>query len=165
MDRTEPTLRPAKSAKDAINAMYADGSAKTGLSDYLASSAKEIINSASNTKKRDDKSAASLHRRDAGQRESVRPSASALLRQAAPKPPQKPKPVTGSVDPLAGRAEVAVTRSAAKQAKSNSSTAPVVRTSLKLGPKKPPLISRAPASSRNSARRPAGDTLRTKNSP
>ncbi len=162
MDRTEPTLRPAKSAKDAINAMYADGSAKTGLSDYLASSAKEIINSASNTKKRDDKSAASLHRRDAGQRESVRPSASALLRQAAPKPPQKPKPVTGSVDPLAGRAEVAVTRSAAKQAKSNSSTAPVVRTSLKLGPKKPPLISRAPASSRNSARRPAGDTLRTK---
>lgn len=164
MDHTEPTPQPAKSAKDAINAMYAAGAKKTGLGDYLASSAKEIINSASSTKKRDDKSAASLHRRDPGHRESVRPSASALMRQAAPKPPEKPKPIDGSVDPLASRAEVAVARSVTKRAKSSTSSpsAPVVRTSLKLGPKKPPLISKAPVTSRNSARRPAGDALRTK---
>lgn len=162
MDRTEPTLRPAKSAKDAINAMYATGANKTGLGDYLASSAKEIINSAPNTKKREDKSASSLHRRDSGHRESVRPSASALMRQAAPKPTPKPKPITSSVDPLASKAEVAVARSVASRAKTStsSSVTPVVRTSLKLGPKKPPIISRAPASSRNSSRRPAGDALR-----
>lgn len=165
MDRTEPTPQPAKSAKDAINAMYAAGSAKTGLGDYLASSAKEIINSTSSAKKRDDKSAASLHRRDTGRRESIRPSASALLRPAAPRPPLKPKPISNSVDPLASKTEVAAARSVAQRAKSNtasSSASSVVHTSLKLGPKKPPLISRAPASSRNSARRPVGDALRAK---
>lgn len=161
---SEPTLRPAKSAKDAINAMYAAGTKKTGLSDYLASSAKEIINSTPSAKKRDDKSAASLHRHDTNRRESVRPSASTLLRQAAPKSPQKPKPIASSVDPLASRAEIAVARSVAQRAKSSptSSTAAMVRTSLKLGPKKPPIVSRAPASSLNSARRPAGDALRAK---
>lgn len=164
MDQTEPTLKPAKSAKDAINAMYADGAAKTGLGDYLASSAKEIINASPSTKKRDSKSASSLHRHDGGRRESVRPSASSLLRQAAPKPPQKPKPIENSVDPLAVETEVAVAKSATKRVESASvSTAPsVVRTSLKLGPKKPPVISRAPAVAKNSARRPAGDTLRAK---
>lgn len=165
MDRTEPTPQPAKSAKDAINAMYATGAAKTGLSDYLASSAKEIINAAPSTKKRDQKSASSLHRHDSGHRESTRPSASALMRQAAPKPPLKPKPIASSVDPLASKAEVAAQRSAAQRAKARttgSSSASVVRTSLKLGPKKPPMISKAPAVSRNSARRPAGDTLRAK---
>lgn len=160
---SEPTPQPAKSAKDAINAMYAAGAKKTGLSDYLASSAKEIINSTPSAKKRDDKSAASLHRHD-NRRESVRPSASTLLRQAAPKSPQKPKPIASSVDPLTSKAEIAVARSVANRAKTSSTspTAAVVRTSLKLGPKKPPLISRAPASSLNSARRPAGDTLRAK---
>lgn len=164
MDRTEPTPQPAKSAKDAINAMYAAGANKTGLSDYLASSAKEIINSSPSAKAHDDKSAASLHRRDPGHRESVRPSASALMRQAAPKPSPKPKPVASSVDPLASRAEVTVARSVTERAKSStaSSATPVVRTSLKLGPKKPPLVSKAPAAARNSARRPAGDTLRAK---
>lgn len=168
MDRTEPIPQPAKSAKDAINAMYAAGANKTGLSDYLATSAKEIINATPSTKKRDTKSAASLHSHDSGRRrESVRPSASALLRQAAPKPAKAPKPITGSVDPLASRTEVAVTRSATKRAKpsTSSSSAPVVRTSLSLGPKKPPMISKAPAVSRNSARRPAGDTLRAKKQP
>lgn len=160
---SEPTPQPAKSAKDAINAMYAAGAKKTGLSDYLASSAKEIINSTPSAKKRDDKSAASLHRHD-NRRESVRPSASTLLRQAAPKSPQKPKPIASSVDPLTSKAEIAVARSVANRAKTSSAspTTAVVRTSLKLGPKKPPLVSRAPASSLNSARRPAGDTLHAK---
>ena len=55
-----PPVAPVRSAKDAINAMYAQGGDKK-LSNYLATSAKEIIN-ASTRPGGDTRSASNLHR-------------------------------------------------------------------------------------------------------
>lgn len=141
-----PDARPIRSAKDAINAMYA-ASPDTRLSSYLASTAKEIINASAaaggEKPSLNAKSASSLHHKS-GQRkmESTRPSASALFRMAKSKsertPP--PRPTTNSADPLLETdAPVVTKRSSSKE---NSQVVPVVRTSLKLAPKpkKPPVV-------------------------
>lgn len=78
---TPPAPTPVRSAKDAINAMYAAES-PARLSDYLGASAKEIIN-ASARPATDSKSASSLHHASNQRRlETARPSASALFRAA-----------------------------------------------------------------------------------
>ena len=94
--------RPVRSAKDAINAMYAADPDKR-LSSYLASTAKDIINASGEKPVSDSKSAASLHHQSGRRKmESTRPSASALFRMAKSKsertPP--PRPVTNAADPL-----------------------------------------------------------------
>ncbi len=103
---TKPVV--VQSAKDAINAMYAKKSS-SGLSDYLADSSKELDSLHSNQKSGTDaKSAASIHRHSSARKmESVRTSASALLKVAGSKNSKK------SAQPL------------------------VTRTSLELNPKKP----------------------------
>lgn len=107
-------VTPVRSAKDAINAMYANNSGH-GLSDYLATSAKDIIN-ASSRAGGDSKSAANLHRGSINhQLESARPSASSILKSDRPKT--------------------------------------VVKTSLKLGPKKAPSVVNPQTLQRNTSRR------------
>lgn len=138
-------VRPVRSAKDAINAMYAADPDKR-LSSYLASTAKEIINASAagnsvENPSADAKSASSLHHSSSQRRmESTRPSASAIFRMAKSKsertPP--PRPAVNSADPLLEvEAPVVVKRTKPKE---NSNTVPVVHTSLKLAPKKPPVV-------------------------
>jgi len=150
-----------RSAKDAINAMYAADSDRK-LSSYLASTAKEIINtnaasSPSDKPLTDAKSASSLHHNsDQRKLESTRPSASAIFRMAKSKsertPP--PRPVTNSVDPLL-EAEAPVVVHPPKP-KAAPNVIPVVHTSLKLAPKKPPVVVRTqPAAPSRTNLRPA----------
>lgn len=75
---------PVRSAKEAINAMYA-GENPARLSDYLGASAKEIINATARgaASDRDAKSASSLHHASSQRKiEASRPSASAIFRAA-----------------------------------------------------------------------------------
>lgn len=76
-------VTPVKSAKDAINAMYAADPSKR-LSQYLATSAKDIINASADNKASGSRSAASLHHSSSQRRlKSVRPSASAIFNNSA----------------------------------------------------------------------------------
>ncbi len=79
----KPPVVPVRSAKEAINAMYAAEN-PARLSDYLGTSAKEIINnSRSAASDRDAKSASSLHHASSQRKmEATRPSASAIFRAA-----------------------------------------------------------------------------------
>ncbi len=132
---------PVKSAKDAINAMYAS-EASNRLSKYLANSAKEIIN-ASGKPASDHKSAANLHGGSIQRSmESARPSASGLLRQAKAEPTVIPDDTSNSADPLAKRTAPAVRVKKRPAPASTPQVAPVVRTSLKLGPKRTPIVAR-----------------------
>lgn len=137
---TPPDGRPVRSAKDAINAMYAADPDKR-LSSYLASTAKDIINASGEKLSSDSKSAASLHHQSGRRKmESTRPSASALFRMAKSKsertPP--PRPTTNAADPLVEAETPIVVKRATPKTK--ESVPPVVRTSLKLAPKKPPVV-------------------------
>lgn len=134
--------QPVRSAKEAINAMYAQDASKRSLSDYLASSAKEIINAGG--RNIDHKSAASMHHHTTSHTaETARPSAAGFLRTAAVAPEVISTDVSGGMDPLAQKAapmpQKTVTKAAAP------AVAPVIQTSLKLGPKKAPTVMR-PAS-------------------
>lgn len=126
-------VRPVRSAKDAINAMYAEHS-DTNLSDYLATSAKEIINSKGNSK-----SAANLHSHSATtkSRLKARPSASGMLRAAKT---EKKTPVvhdlTHAMDPLAQRNAPVETKRVVERPAAPQSTPTMIKTSLKLSPKK-----------------------------
>lgn len=132
-----PPVAPVRSAKDAINAMYAQGGDKK-LSNYLAASAKEIIN-ASNRPGGDTRSASNLHRGSIPRKmESARPSASGLFKTAKGAPEAVPENVSVAMDPLA-RKTTSVPRPRATKAPVTPS---VVKTSLKLGPKKTPVTMR-----------------------
>lgn len=138
----EQPVTPVKSAKDAINAMYAQD-ASSRLSNYLAASAKEIIN-ASNKALSDSKSASNLHHSSLQRSmESSRPSASAILRMAKSERPAPVAPTVNSTDPLAKPMPKVVKRRPAPQPAPDA--IPVVRTSLKLGPKKAPIVKSAKA--------------------
>lgn len=143
-------ITPVRSAKDAINAMYAQGNNK-GLGDYLATSAKEIIN-AGGRATGDSKSATNLHRGSINHRvESSRPSASGLLKTARPKTTTRPSDTSAAMDPLARRSAPAVKPRATK--KTAPATTPVVKTSLKLAPKKSPAVISPQNIQRNTSRR------------
>lgn len=79
---SEPTPAPVMSAKDAINAMYANRPAHSDV--QLVPSAREAVNAAaSETTNRASKSASNLHHGSIEKSvESARPSASALIRRA-----------------------------------------------------------------------------------
>lgn len=137
-----PQTVPVKSAKDAINAMYASD-ASNRLSSYLANSAKEIINATSKPSS-DHKSAANLHGGSIQRSmESARPSAAGLLRQAKAEPAPIPDDTSKSADPLAKRTAPVVKIKKRSSAATAPKVPPVVHTSLKLGPKRTPLISRS----------------------
>ncbi len=80
---SKPPVVPVRSAKEVINAMYAAEN-PARLSDYLGTSAKEIINnSRPAASDRDAKSASSLHHASSQRKmEATRPSASAIFRAA-----------------------------------------------------------------------------------
>ena len=131
----QPPVTPVvRSAKDAINAMYAAGG--TNLSSYLASTAPNAPKSHV-----DAKSASSLHHKsDRRKMESTRPSASALFRMAKSKSERTapPRPTTNAADPLLESHAVTVTKT--PKPAGSSRTVSVVSTSLKLAPKKPPIV-------------------------
>ncbi len=151
----ETPVTPVRSAKDAINAMYAQDADKR-LSNYLASSAQEIINAGG---RGTAKSAANLHRGSiqhqmesggtvqrrvdragSAQRrmESARPSAAGIMKTARPTPKPQPKSVAPAMDPLARKAAPAPAMAARKRPAPTapSSATPVVKTSLRLAPKR-----------------------------
>lgn len=138
---------PVRSAKDAINAMYAQDADKR-LSSYLAKSAKEIINSSPSNS--DQKSAANLHQHASKRRiEMERPSASGVLRVAPAEQPAIPEDLSQAMDPLAQKT-TPVMRPHIPKAPAQI-TPPVIKTSLKLGPKKVPVVS-APHTVKSAAR-------------
>ncbi len=146
-----PPVAPVRSAKDAINAMYAQGSNKR-LSDYLATSAKDIINN--NRASDNRKSATSLHRNSLQHKmESARPSASGMLRMAKSEPQRVPSDLSASMDPLARKTAPAPQKRPIRVA-TEPAAAPVVKTSLKLKPKKAP-ITVPPQNLQNPAHRPS----------
>lgn len=142
----ESSVKPVRSAKEAINAMYAQDVSKRSLSDYLASSAKEIINAGG--RGGDHKSAASLHRQSMnnGIAEAVKPSAAGFLRTAITEPEVISTDVSNAMDPLAQKAAPVSKKTITKT--SAPVVAPVIKTSLKLGPKKAPTVLR-PSSQQN----------------
>lgn len=131
-----PATPVVRSAKDAINAMYAAGGAN--LSSYLGSTAPNPT-----PKPRvDAKSASNLHHKSNDRKmESTRPSASALFRMAKSKSERTapPRPTTDAADPLLESHAVPVVQKAPKPA-SNKRSISVVSTSLKLAPKRPPIV-------------------------
>lgn len=130
---TEPVV-PVRSAKDAINAMYADNS-QNRLSNYLATSAKEIINANSKSASK-TKSAANLHRGSINhQMEAVKPSASGIFKTARVQEVVIPSDTSGAMDPLARKTAPATPKRVVRTVGGSN---PVVKTSLKLGPKKTP---------------------------
>lgn len=133
---SEPVV-PVRSAKDAINAMYASDP-QNRLSNYLATSAKEIINA--NSKPGSSKSAANLHHKAANhQMETVRPSASGIFKNNKTQKVIIPSDTSAAMDPLARKTAPATPK---RVVRTVGGTTPVVKTSLKLGPKKtPPTIS------------------------
>lgn len=135
----QPDKKPVavRSAKEAINAMYADKE-KSGLGDYLAMSAREIVNATDSKKGAEAKSAANLHKHANNRRmESVRTSASALMKMAASRP-KTPSNRLQASDPIAHKASADSAKSVEIGPDKIESKAPtVVRTSLKLKPKKP----------------------------
>lgn len=152
LDEQAP-VTPVRSAKDAINAMYAqEGGAR--LSDYLATSAQEIIN-ANGRAVKNAKSAANLHRGAIKhQMEYVQPSASGILRTAKPQKPAAPSNVSSAMDPLARKNTITPPRRPTKKP-TPVNTVPIVKSSLKLGPKKTPLRM-APQNLQNQSRRVDG---------
>lgn len=131
-------VTPVRSAKDAINAMYAQDADKR-LSSYLAKSAKEIINSSA-AGSGDQKSAANLHRHATKRRiEMERPSASSVLRVAPAEQPTVPEDLSQAMDPLAQKLTPAAQPRSPKVP--TQVTPSVIKTSLKLGPKKIPAAS------------------------
>lgn len=124
--------RPVRSAKDAINAMYAQNS-DTRLSDYLATSAKDIINSKGNSK-----SAANLHSHSSTTRSRLktRPSASGMLRTAKVEQAPVVHDLSHAMDPLAQRMAPIETRRIVEQPNTPQPAPAVIKTSLKLAPKK-----------------------------
>lgn len=135
-DSAEPVVRPVRSAKDAINAMYAQKSQKP-LSDYLAKSAKEIINSGGRAPG-SSKSAANLHHKTSRQRlELARPSASGMLRPAAPEEAPIIEDVSDAMDPLAQKT-TPVKRQPIVKPNPSPAAPTVIKTSLRLAPKKTP---------------------------
>lgn len=127
---TEPVV-PVRSAKDAINAMYASDP-ENRLSNYLATSAKEIINATS--KPSSTKSAANLHRSSSNHRlDAVRPSASGVIKSAKVQEVIVTSDTSAAMDPLARKTAAATPR---RVVRTVSGPTPVVKTSLKLGPKK-----------------------------
>lgn len=152
----QPAEKPVavRSAKDAINAMYADQE-KSGLGDYLAMSAREIVNATDQKKGAEAKSAANLHKHSNNKRmESVRTSASSLVRKA-PSRARISTNRTQASDPIAQKTDVSV-NIGPEGIESKAPT--VVRTSLKLKPKKPtvriPTNSQARAAGANGIRSP-----------
>ncbi len=135
---TSAKVTPVRSAKDAINAMYAQDADKR-LSSYLAKSAKEIINSNA-AAGGDQKSAANLHQHASKRRiEMERPSASGVLRAAPAEQPTMPEDLSQAMDPLAQK--LAPTMQP-RTPKAPAQVPPsVIKTSLKLGPKKVPAAS------------------------
>ncbi len=137
----QPDQKPVavRSAKDAINAMYADKK-KSGLGDYLAMSAREIVNATTEQKKgAEAKSAANLHKHASDKKlESVRMSASALMKMSNSKS-KIPSNRLQAVDPIAHKkASLDEAKSMDAGPEKIDSKAPtVVHTSLKLKPKKP----------------------------
>lgn len=143
MDFVSPRPKPVTSAKDAINAMYANRQPQPEP-DQPALTAREMVNAAaSQTTNHSAKSAASVHHGPIQKSmNSTRMSASALLRIAEqPRLASDQLQPKSSFDPLA--------RPAVPEPKSVSDAdrrqeVPVVRTSLKLGaaarPKQPPVI-------------------------
>ncbi len=130
----ESPVTPVRSAKDAINAMYAQDS-QHRLSNYLASSAKAILNANKSTS--EQKSAANLHHgSNRRQIETVRPSASGLLKTAKVKEVIIPSDTSAAMDPVARQVAPATPKRVVRTVKSVAT--PVVKTSLKLGPKKAP---------------------------
>lgn len=154
----ETPVTPVRSAKDVINAMYAQDADKR-LSNYLASSAQEIINAGG---RGGAKSAANLHRGSIQhQMESARPSASGMLRAAKAAPKPQPKDTTTSMDPLARRSTSTTTvkrRVTTRPAASNATAAPVIKTSLKLAPKRKAPVA-MPASARSGMRLRSSDGM------
>lgn len=137
IDPAEPIVRPVRSAKDAINAMYAQNSDHQ-LSDYLAMSAKDIINSDSHATG-DSKSAASLHRKTSRQRLNMaRPSASGMLRTAPVEEAPVAEDVSHAMDPLAQKSAPAPAKRRSAPKASTPSGPAVIKTSLRLAPKKAP---------------------------
>ncbi len=135
-----PTATQAvRSAKDAINAMYATQPSPQAA--RPVASAKDAINAAAQGQAYGASSAANLHKHSGGRRqvESVRPSASGLLRTAQSSRRTKPRLDFTSADPLTSRraGEHPVAGASVHQAHPEQ---PIIRTSLKLGPKKPPLV-------------------------
>lgn len=134
--------RPVTSAKDAINALYADRA--KGSTTKMIPSAREAVNAAaSKTVAEHQKSAATLHHGSIQKKmESTRTSASAMLKVAKS---EKPSPTSAqplnSFDPLAKPKPVAKPKRPRQVA---YGSVPVVRTSLKLGasarPKPTPVV-------------------------
>lgn len=152
-----PPVTPVRSAKDAINAMYAQ-SADKRLSNYLATSAKEIINAGKHTTS-NNRSAANLHRGSIRHKvESARPSASGLLKPAQKETIITPSDTSSAMDPLARKTAPAVKPHSIKIA---PPVTPVVKTSLKLGPKKAP-VTMAPQSARPHHSRPTSTPTQAK---
>lgn len=134
--------KPVKSAKEAINAR-AKSAPQTASK--LIKSAKEAINNAARLRqasRQNAKSAAHLHHGSIQKSvESVRTSASALLKVAKSPDPVIPDDTSNSADPLAKTPAVAPK---VKKSSNTDHNVPVVRTSLKLGqaPRavKPPVV-------------------------
>ncbi len=151
-----PVATPVRSAKEAINALYAQGGNKR-LSNYLATSAKEIIN-AQGKPAGDQKSAANLHRGSVNHQtnhhvESARPSASALFKTAQTEPVVA-NDMTNAMDPLASKTTASTAkRRVVRTTATATPTSPVIKTSLKLGPKKSPLHNPPQSMASNTVRR------------
>lgn len=134
----QPVKKPVavRSAKDAINAMYADKE-KSGLGDYLAMSAREIVNATDSKKGAEAKSAANLHKHANNHRmESVRTSASALMKMASSRT-KTPTNRLQATDPIAHKANSQDVAVNVGPAEVENKAPTVVRTSLRLKPKKP----------------------------
>lgn len=135
---------PVTSAKDAINAMYAQQVDKA--EPILAPSAREAVNAvASQGAGRNSKSAANLHHGSIQKNiDTSRTSAAALLQRAkSPRPSVTETEPANSFDPLASRLPKAAHKKSTKSGNSEQEI-PVIRTSLKLGssakPKPAPVI-------------------------
>ena len=137
-------VAPVRSAKDAINAMYAQDSNKR-LSTYLAASAKEIIN-ASSRPAGSPKSAANLHRgKISHQIESIQPSAAGIIKSSKTERIVVTDDASDAMDPLARKATAAPKR---RVVKTTTASPTVVKTSLKLDPRRKAALKVPPRSVR-----------------
>lgn len=139
--RPRPAPTPVTSAKAAINAMYAARSREQEKTEHL--SARDAVNAAaSQTSAGSQKAASSLHHGSIQKNvESVRPSASAMLRVARKSPPKISRfRAMSSADPLVKLP----TTPPKKTHRPTAENTPVVHTSLKLGnnarPKPAPVV-------------------------
>lgn len=149
--RDSEKVTPVRSAKDAINAMYAQAPAEQP-NRRLAKSAKEIINSEGTNG--DQKSAASLHQHTTKRRiDMERPSASGIFKTAPAEQPVVPDDTSRAMDPLAQKITPVTKPRPVRPAEPAAPT--VIKTSLKLGPKKTP----AHAPTRANASSPSAKSL------